>query len=260
MNGLTHVHVETAQDFLATIKKRRLNAEAVEYPGKFDRNIAAAGDDDLFGKIGHVEGLVGGNDMLTARQVRVHIRRSPDGDQNVFGCHRLAGRQQADRIGAFHDGTAVMQFHIAAFQIAPVNAFEPGDFLVLRRHQLFPGKGPFPDGPAEALGILEFLGKFRGIDKQFLRHASADHAGAAVAIFLSDSDLGTMGRGNPCGAHTARSTADHKQVVVKIAHRYLVIPPKPCPVVSYPLAAVPALSPPRNVGFPTAKTRPLRRP
>ncbi|RVA85355.1 hypothetical protein EN912_36175, partial [Mesorhizobium sp. M7A.F.Ca.CA.004.02.1.1] len=37
-------------------------------------------------------------------------------------------------------------------------------------------------------GVGKMLGKLRGIDIELFRHAAADDAGAAIAVFLGDAD------------------------------------------------------------------------
>src|SRR3546814_13380480 len=67
----------------------------------------------------------------------------------------------------------------------------------------------------------------RTVDQQLLRHAAADHAGAAVTVFLGHRDARAMARGDPAGAHAARSATDHEEVEVILAHRGPVLPHTP---------------------------------
>ena len=73
-------------------------------------------------------------------------------------------------------------------------------------------------GPAEARGVLEFAVETRGIDQKLLRHAAADHAGAAEPVFLGDHHPRAVPRGDARGAHAARAAADDKQIDVVIGH------------------------------------------
>src|SRR5262249_26507739 len=60
--------------------------------------------------------------------------------------------------------------------------------------------------------ILELVGKARRVDEELLRHAAADHAGPADAIFLGDRHLGAVRGGDARRAHPARARADDEEV------------------------------------------------
>src|SRR4051794_6718119 len=54
----------------------------------------------------------------------------------------------------------------------------------------------------------------RGIGHELLRHATADHAGAADAVMLGDRDPGAEARGDAAGANAPGAGTDDEQVVV----------------------------------------------
>ena len=101
---------------------------------------------------------------------------------------------------------------LRAIEDAAVGGFQPVDFLVLVGDQRGPVELRLGQRPAEALGVLELVGEARGIDQKLLRHAAADHAGAAEAILLGDHHLRAIARRNAGGAHAARSGSDHEQI------------------------------------------------
>src|SRR5690606_5415111 len=99
-----------------------------------------------------------------------------------------------------------------------VEAFEPGDFLFLVGDERRPVERRLADGPAITGGIGKMLGKLRGIDVELLRHAAADDAGAAEAVFLGDRDPLAEGGCDPRRAYAARPTADDKEIEVECRH------------------------------------------
>ena len=67
--------------------------------------------------------------------------------------------------------------------------------------------------------LLERVAEPRGIDQELLRHATADHAGAADAVLLGEHHARAMAGGDARGAHAARASADDEEVNLPIAHR-----------------------------------------
>ena len=61
------------------------------------------------------------------------------------------------------------------------------------------------------------------IDQQLFRHAAADHAGAAHAVFFGDHHLRAVAGGDAGGAHPARTSSDHEQVDVELSHGQLLL-------------------------------------
>ena len=82
--AVAHVLVEAAQDLLAAVDQRRLDAEAVEDAGELDGDVAAADDQDRGRQLLQMERLVGGDGVLGAGQVRLH-RMAAGGDQDGLG-------------------------------------------------------------------------------------------------------------------------------------------------------------------------------
>jgi hypothetical protein len=74
-----------------------------------------------------------------------------------------------------------------ALDIPLVDRLQPGDLAILVGDQRLQSKLA-SHRPAIAGGVLEMLGKLRGIDIELFRHAAADDAGAAEAVFLGDAD------------------------------------------------------------------------
>ena len=56
------------------------------------------------------------------------------------------------------------------------------------------------------------------IDEQLLRHAAADHAGAAHPVLFGDHDFCAVACRDPRGAHAARAGADDEQIDVELSH------------------------------------------
>src|SRR5581483_3255189 len=77
-----------------------------------------------------------------------------------------------------------------------------------------PVEGRLRHRPAETGCVLEFIGKARRVDEEFLWHAAANYAGSADAVLLRDHHLGAVTGSNAGGTHAARSGADDKKVHV----------------------------------------------
>jgi hypothetical protein len=98
-------------------------------------------------------------------------------------------------------------------QIVRVDLRQARDFLFLRGHERRPVKdGLFRKAPAETGGILKIVGETARVNIELFRHAAADHAGAAHAVFLGDHHRGTVRRSNPRGAHAARTTTNDEEI------------------------------------------------
>ena len=74
---------------MGAIDELHLGAEAAEHAGEFDGNVAAAGDDDVTGEGGHVEGFIGDDGVLGALKIRGR-GAAADGDDDVLGGDGLA--------------------------------------------------------------------------------------------------------------------------------------------------------------------------
>ena len=195
--------VEARQDLGAAIDQRRLDAEAMEDIGEFDGNIAAAGDHDRFRQLFKMKGLVGGDAEFVTGKGCMRVRPSAGGDDDRLCRHRLSGLQQPDRMGIDEFRARFQDLGIGAGETFLVEAFQPGDFNILGRHQLLPVEAAFADRPAETRRILEMLMELRGIDEELFRHAAADDAGAAVAILLGDRHFLAERGGDTGAAHTS---------------------------------------------------------
>src|SRR4029079_2731178 len=70
--------------------------------------------------------------------------------------------------------------------------------------------------------INKIVGKTRGINEKLLRHAAADHAGTADAVFFRDHDARAVLARNARGAHATRSRTNDEKVEVVVGHRRLL--------------------------------------
>ena len=88
---VTHIIVETAQGFLAAIDQAHMTAQAVEDMCEFQRDIAAARDQNALGQLVEMEGFVGGDAKLAARDhmAGAHLAGGPvaGGDQDLVCRH-----------------------------------------------------------------------------------------------------------------------------------------------------------------------------
>ena len=110
---------------------------------------------------------------------------------------------------------------LVAFERRGVGGFQPRHLTIDVRDQRRPVECRLRHGPAVTGGVFEFLGKSRRVDQQLLRHAAADHAGAADAIFLSDHHARAVARRNPPSAYAARARTNDKEIDVVIRHQPL---------------------------------------
>ncbi len=115
-------------------------------------------------------------------------------------------------------GTRLQDLGIGAGKPLLVEPFQPRDLAVLGGNQLLPVERAFADRPAEAGCILEMFVELRSVDEELLRHAAADHAGAAVAVFLGDRHLLAERGCDARAAHAPRTAADDEEVVVEGGH------------------------------------------
>ena len=209
---IAHLVVKAAQDVVAAIDQRHLGAEPVEDAGKLDGDVAAALDQDALGQLLQMERLVRGDHMLAALDVLAERGPAAGGNQDMFRAHRLAGRDELDGVRIDDHRTALGDLDLGAIEIGGVGLLEPVDLLVLVGDQRRPIELRLGHRPAEARGILEFLGEARGIDQQLLRHAAADHAGAADPILLGDHHPRAIAGRDAGGTDPARTRADDEQI------------------------------------------------
>ena len=212
-----HVVVKTAQDVVAAIDQRDVGAIAGEDAGEFQRDIAAALHHHALRQVRQVKRLVGGDHVLDAGNLRAMIGAAAGGDQHVFRGDLLAvGKQQAVRVLEY--GAALDHLRAGFLDIGGVGRLQPRDLLVLVRNQRRPVERGLRNGPAETCGVLDLLVDMRADHEQFLRHAAADHAGAAHPVLFGDHDLGAMAGGDAGGAHAARSATDDEEIDVEFGH------------------------------------------
>ena len=136
----------------------------------------------------------------------------------VFGAHRLAGRGEAHGVGVLQHGAALHNRDLRPLQVGRIGRLEPRDLAVLVGDQRRPVEDRLRQRPAVAGGVLELVGKARGIDQKLLRHAAADHAGAADPIFLGHHDARAMARRDPRGPHAAGAGADDEKIDIVVSH------------------------------------------
>ena len=171
-----------------------------------------------FGSSVEMKRLVRRDDVLDARDAGAHAGPGAGRDQDVFRAHAPAVGEQPHGVRILQHGAALDDRDVGARQVRRVGGFQPRDFLVLVGDQRRPVEGGRRHGPAVARRILEFVGKARGVDQQLLRHAAADHAGAADAIFLRQHHARAVTRGDARGAHAARAAADDEQIGIEVGH------------------------------------------
>src|SRR5947207_11218854 len=75
-----------------------------------------------------------------------------------------------------------------ALDVPLVDRLQPADLTVLVGDQRLPVETRLRHRPAIAGGVGKMLGKLRGIDIKFLRHAAPYDAGAAETVFLGNTD------------------------------------------------------------------------
>src|SRR5680860_1162138 len=103
-------------------------------------------------------------------------------------------------------------------QSAGVCAVQPVDLAPDIVDQGRPVEAPFLAGPAEPASVGKFATIAAAIDEQLLRHAAADHAGAADAILLGDTHARAQLGSQPRRANPAGARADDEQIVVVMSH------------------------------------------
>ena len=162
--------------------------------------------------------FVRGDDMLDAGYGRPVIWRPAGRDQHIFCLHGLA-RRKPERMRVLEHRARLDDAGAGFFHIGGVGRLQPRDLLVLVGDQGRPVERRRSNGPAEARGVLDLVVDVRAIDQKLLRHAAADHAGAAHPVFFGNHDARAMAGGDPGGAHPARTSSDHEQIDVELSHR-----------------------------------------
>ncbi len=214
--------IETRQDFLSAIDQRGVDTKAVEDIGELDGNIAATLNDDRRGQRLKVEGLVGKYAMLMAGKRQVRIGTATDSDDDPVGRHALS--TNIERV-TIHQRRAGLEY-LGAGILKPlaIKALKPGNLTIFVRDESFPVEGGLGHGPAIAGCILEMLRKLRGVYKELLRHTAANDAGAAKAVFFGNGDAFSKACRKTRSTHPTRTAANHKKIVVEIAHSLILAP------------------------------------
>ena len=218
-----HVVIEAAQDILAAVDQRHLGTETVEDTGKLDGDIAAALDEDALGQFGEVKRLIRRDDVLEPGDARAVIRRGAGGDQNGLRAHPRTGRQP-HRVRVLDHCARLHKLNLVALERGGVGRFQPRDLAVLVGDQRRPMESRRRHAPAVTGGVLEIVGKARGVDQELLRHAAANDAGAADAIFLGDHHPCAVAGGDARRAHAARTGANNEEIDVVVSHRAAILP------------------------------------
>src|SRR4029077_9705582 len=160
-------------------------------------------------KLGQLEGLVGGDRVLDAGNGRLD-GPSSGGDENVLRRHATLADRHRVRVDELRRALDCLDAYLG--EAIGIDLREPGDLAVLFRYQRGPGKRRALDRPAVAARVLEVLGVVCRIGKELLRHAAADHAGAADAVVLGDGHPGAQVVRNAARPDTAGAGADGEQV------------------------------------------------
>src|SRR5216684_3118247 len=235
--GLVHCRaallVEAAQHAVAAQHQVDVAAEAVEDAGELDGDVAAAHDRDALGqRIGQMERLVGRDGEFLAGNLR-HDGVAAGRDQDLLRGDRLLAN--LNRVAVHQPASTHVQLDARAFEQPQVDAVQAIDFFLHVVAQGRPRVARRRDGPAIGRGVLEFVRELGAVDQELLRHATADHAGAADPVVLADADARAVAGGDARGAHAARAGADDEKVVVvghvdnlrtKPQHGRISVPPQ----------------------------------
>ena len=128
--------------------------------------------------------------MLVAGQRRMRVGPAAGGDQDLVGGDGAVLALDADRCARSTSTAREWKVVAAGLLDAVAGRSPPGGAISRSLLAISVGQSKLASrhGPAIAGRILEMLGKLRGVDQQLLRHAAADDAGAAEAVFLGDAD------------------------------------------------------------------------
>ncbi len=144
--------------------------------------------------------------------------RAPVAISTLSTANALVAVGELHRVRVLQLGPGVDEVGAGVLQVGDVDAREPGDLDVLGLEEAGPVERRPDFRPAEALGGLERRRELAGVDHELLRHAAADHAGAADPVLLGDPDAGARHRRHPRRPHAARAGADDEEVVVEPGH------------------------------------------
>ena len=203
-HACTHVAIEATQHIVGAHGLVDRGAKAREDAGEFDRDIAAADNQQALREHRQVEDLVRADRMFEAGHGGLKRRCGARRHQNEFRADLAPIGEQTHAVGPDHFGSAFHHADTGALEIGAVDARQAGNFLFLGRDEPLPVKNRLlRDRPAEAGRILEIIGEAAGIGVELLGHAAADDAGAADAKLFGDHHPRAIAGGDPPGPDTA---------------------------------------------------------
>src|SRR5215212_827611 len=166
-----------------------------------------------------MERLVGADDVLDAWNIRSVPRPTAGSNENVFGPYLFAGREPHG-VRILEYGTRLDDHDARALESGRVSHFESRDFAVFIGDQVGPVESRCWNAPAVTGSILEILRITRGIDQQFLRHTTANDAGAADPILFGHKDPRAVAGCDPRSTNTARSRTNDEEIDLAIRHAF----------------------------------------
>ena len=212
--------VEAAQEELAAVDQGDLAPEPGQDAGELDADVAAADHREALRQTLQVEGLVRGDGVLDAGDLRP-VGPASGRHQDVLGAD-LAPHPVAEiNLHPLHiDQTrpTLEELHACVFEQTAVDPVQTLDLPVLVGDEPSPVEGGRPRGPAESRSFAVVVGEGRRADEELLRHTADVHAGTPQVARLGDCHPCTVAGSHPGGANAARAGADHEKVVVEVRH------------------------------------------
>ena len=147
--------------------------------------------------------------MLSAGNFR-HRRMGTSRHQDIFGRDRFIPVENLNLMGPRHRRARQEAVDTGILQRTRVEPVQPVDLDADIVDQRRPIEPYAIASPAERLGIFNLVTISAAIDEQLLRHAAADNACAADAIFLGNADASAGLRCEPRGANPARARANNE--------------------------------------------------
>ena len=212
--------VEAAQEELATVDQGDLAPEPGQDTGELDADVAAPDHREALRQTLQVKGLVRGDGVLDAGDLRP-VRPASGRHQDVLGAD-LAPHPVAEidlhPVRVDQTRPTLEEFHTCAFEQPAVDPVQPLDLPVLVGEETRPVESGLASRPAETGSLPVVVGEPRGAHQELLRHAADVHTRAAQVAGLGDCHPRAVAGRHPGGAHTARTCADHEKVVVVVRH------------------------------------------
>ena len=189
----------------------------MEDAGELDRDIARAHNHDLLRQRVQMKRFVGRDRKLPARYFR-NEGVAAGCDQNALGADGAVFAHELHAVRP-NNLSAVLDHRAASgLNTARVDFAEAFDFGVFIGDKGLPVEALFADCPSVAACVVDGMAKLACIDEELLRHAAADHAGAAEAIFLGNRRAHAKACSKPRRPDAARAAADNEQIVVEFNH------------------------------------------